>query len=85
MEGWRAAGFSLFSGVNVVSKAFGEFVEKNDNTPRIPAESLFEKMGKREKLVIFDARPEEEFLRMNIPGAVNVPGAELVDYELEMF
>jgi len=76
--GWLGAGFSLFSGVNVVSKAFGEFVETNDDTPRISAEALFEKIRNREKLVIFDARPREEFFRMNIPGAVNVPGAELV-------
>ena len=78
LEGWRGAGFSLFSGVNVVSKAFGEFVETSAGTPRIRAESLFEKMRTREKLVIFDARPKAEFFRMNIPGAINVPGAELV-------
>ncbi|MGH8673914.1 MAG: rhodanese-like domain-containing protein, partial [Burkholderiales bacterium] len=34
---WRAAGGELFSGVNVPSKAFGEFVEHHYETPRIPA------------------------------------------------
>ncbi|TMG78735.1 MAG: thiosulfate sulfurtransferase, partial [Betaproteobacteria bacterium] len=32
--GWRAAGGELFSGINVPSKAFGEFVEHRYETPR---------------------------------------------------
>ena len=35
--GWAAAGFELFSGVNVPSKAFGEFVEHENGTPSISA------------------------------------------------
>ena len=34
---WAAAGFELFSGVNVPSKAFGEFVEHESGTPSISA------------------------------------------------
>ena len=34
---WEAAGFELFSGVNVPSKAFGEFVEHESGTPSISA------------------------------------------------
>src|SRR5688500_3590189 len=34
--GWKAAGAELFSGVNVPSKAFGEFVEHQYDTPRMP-------------------------------------------------
>src|SRR5262249_738337 len=34
---WAAAGFELFSGVNVPSKAFGEFVEHASATPSIDA------------------------------------------------
>ncbi len=40
IEAWRAEGFELFSGVNVPSKAFGEFVEHHDDTPRLPAEEI---------------------------------------------
>src|SRR6476646_3220447 len=32
---WANAGFELFSGVNVPSKAFGEFVEHDSGTPSI--------------------------------------------------
>ena len=35
-----AAGYELFSGVNVPSKAFGEFVEHESGTPSISAEEL---------------------------------------------
>lgn len=78
VPGWRESGYTLFSGVNVVSKAFGEFVETEYGTPHISPEALHEKITNREKLVIFDSRPEEEYHRMNIPGALNVPGSELV-------
>jgi rhodanese-related sulfurtransferase len=75
--GWKAAGGELFSGVNVPSKAFGEFVEHRYETPRIPAAELNNLLQKKAKLVILDSRPFEEYHRMNIPGAVDVPGAEL--------
>ncbi len=78
IEGWRIAGFELFSGVNVLSKAFGEFVELTYNTPRLRADELKAMMDTGQKLVILDARPKEEYRRMNIPGGINVPGAELV-------
>jgi rhodanese-related sulfurtransferase len=74
---WQAAGGELFSGVNVPSKAFGEFVEHRYDTPRVPAEELKRLAGSGRKLVIVDARPFQEYMRMAIPGAVDVPGAEL--------
>src|SRR5216684_4819311 len=37
---WAAAGLVLFSGVNVPSKAFGEFVEHASATPGIAASEL---------------------------------------------
>jgi len=77
-DGWRRAGLSLYSGVNTLSKAFGEYVETTYNTPRISAEALRKKMKDGEDVIILDARPAEEYRRMNIPGAFNVPGAELV-------
>ena len=76
-EGWKAAGGELFSGVNVPSKAFGEFVEHHYETPRIPAEELRKLKEKSEKLVILDSRPYEEYQRMSIPGGIDTPGAEL--------
>lgn len=78
VDGWRDAGFEVFSGVNVPSKAFGEFVEHAYDTPRIPAEDLKALQDKGENLVILDSRPMSEYRRMNIPGGIDCPGAELV-------
>ena len=78
IEAWRAAGYVLFSGVNVPSKAFGELVEHDCNTPRVTATELAAKRDAGEDLVILDSRPWEEYHRMNIPGGIDTPGAELV-------
>ncbi len=74
---WREAGYRLFSGVNVPSKAFGEWVEHACGTPSIDAAELKALMERGEKLVVLDARPFDEFRRMSIPGGVCVPGGEL--------
>src|SRR5665213_4189725 len=37
---WEAAGFELFSGVHVPSKAFGEFIEHASHTPSIRDDEL---------------------------------------------
>ena len=74
---WHSAGFELFSGVNVPSKAFGEFIEHTCETPRLPAAEVKAMLDEGRDMVIVDARPFEEYHRMNIPTATNVPGAEL--------
>jgi rhodanese-related sulfurtransferase len=75
---WKATGGELFSGVNVPSKAFGEFVEHHYGTPRIPPAELLKLQASGRKMVILDSRPWEEYHRMNIPGGIDAPGAELV-------
>jgi rhodanese-related sulfurtransferase len=75
---WAAAGLELFSGVNVPSKAFGEHVEHACGTPSISAEELHELMRNRADMVVLDSRPFDEYQRISIPSATNVPGAELV-------
>ncbi|MEX2643539.1 MAG: rhodanese-like domain-containing protein [Acetobacterales bacterium] len=77
VSGWRAAGFVVFTGVNVPSKAFGEFVEHEYHTPNISAEDLKAKMDAGEKIVVLDSRPMDEFSNMSIPTGIDVPGAEL--------
>ena len=75
---WAAAGFELFSGVNVPSKAFGEFIEHASHTPSIAATELEQLLRERANLVVLDSRPFDEYSRVSIPTAINVPGAELV-------
>ena len=75
---WEKAGLELFSGVNVPSKAFGEHIEHACHTPSISAEELDGLMRSGTDMVVVDSRPFDEFQRVSIPSATNVPGAELV-------
>jgi rhodanese-related sulfurtransferase len=75
---WAAAGYELFSGVNVPSKAFGEFIEHENGTPSISAQELHDLMQSGTDMVVLDSRPFDEYTRVSIPTGVNVPGAELV-------
>jgi rhodanese-related sulfurtransferase/predicted metal-dependent enzyme (double-stranded beta helix superfamily) len=77
-RGWAAAGYELFTGVNVPSKAFGELVEHRCETPHIAASELKRRLDAGEKVLIVDSRPIGEFRNMSIPGAFDCPGAELV-------
>jgi rhodanese-related sulfurtransferase len=76
--GWAAAGYELFSGVNVPSKAFGEFVEHERDTPSISADELHALMQSGTDMVVLDSRPFDEYARVSIPTSIDVPGAELV-------
>jgi rhodanese-related sulfurtransferase len=75
---WTEAGFVLFSGVHVPSKAFGEFVEHESGTPSVSASELDVLMRNGTDLKVLDSRPFDEYSRISIPTSVNVPGAELV-------
>src|SRR6185437_15192054 len=77
-KGWEAAGYQLFTGVNVPSKAFGEIVEHKNHTPHIAAAELKRRLDGGENILIVDSRPIGEFRNMSIPGAFDCPGAELV-------
>ncbi len=78
LKAWREAGCEVFTGVNVPSKAFGEVVEHENDTPRIDAADLQKLLDAKTDLVILDSRPMPEFNNMSIPGGIDCPGAELV-------
>lgn len=78
LKAWHDAGYEVFTGVNVPSKAFGEIVEHENDTPRIDAADLQKLIDAKTDLVILDSRPMPEFNNMSIPGGIDCPGAELV-------
>jgi len=78
VDAWAAAGYELYSGINVPSKAFGEFVEHQENTPRMAAQEIKARLDAGENIVILDSRPLAEYRKMSIPGGIDCPGAELV-------
>jgi rhodanese-related sulfurtransferase len=77
IEGWRAAGYTLYAGVNVPSKAFGELVEQQRHTPSVSAPALKAMQDAGEDLLILDGRTFAEFQRMSIPGGLSCPNGEL--------
>ena len=77
VAGWQARGFEIFSGVNVPSKAFGEFVEETYGTPRVTAREVKRMLDEGRDVVVVDSRPFDEYHRMNIPSSTDMPGAEL--------
>ena len=78
VSAWEAAGYRVYSGVNVPSKAFAEVVEHQAGTPWITAEQLQALIESHADIAIFDSRTYEEFHANSIPGAISVPGAELL-------
>src|ERR1700688_62531 len=78
IDAWAAAGYEVFSGVSVPSKAFGEYIEHESGTPSIAAAELEQLIREKADIVVLDSRPFDEYSRVSIPTGVNVPGAELV-------
>ena len=74
---WADAGLPVYTGVFVPSKAFGEVVEHEFDTPRITAVEL-DALRKQQDVLVLDSRTLEEFNLMSIPGAQSCPGGELV-------
>ena len=78
LAGWSRDGGEVFRDVNSPSKAFGELVEAQRHTPSIAARDLRRLLDEGADLVVLDARREEEYRTMSVPGGISVPGAELV-------
>jgi rhodanese-related sulfurtransferase len=77
-KAWREAGYTLFAGVNVLSKVFGELVEQQRHTPRVSPRDVVAMRAANEDFVIVDGRPFAEYRKMNIPGGICCPNGELV-------
>jgi rhodanese-related sulfurtransferase len=77
MQAWQRAGYTLYAGVNVPSKTFGELFEHEKHTPRVTAEALQAMRDAGENFAIVDGRPFAEYSKMNIPGGICCPNGEL--------
>ena len=78
ISSWAEVGYTLFKGVNVPCKAFGEMVEHYTKTPHISPQELKGIQDNGKHHVILDGRTPKEFNRMSIPGGISVPNAELI-------
>ncbi|WP_454825744.1 rhodanese-like domain-containing protein [Paraburkholderia xenovorans] len=77
VDGWADAGLTLFKGVSVPSKTFGEWVEHRYRTPHLGAAELQRRRAAGDRLIVLDGRTPEEYHRMTIPGAISCPNGEL--------
>ncbi|MGO2236832.1 MAG: rhodanese-like domain-containing protein [Marinomonas sp.] len=80
---WTEAGYTLFKGVNVPSKTFGELVEHEFDTKSVSAEELHSMQADGKELLLLDGRSRAEFHKMSLPQAKSCPNAEL-GYRLPM-
>jgi rhodanese-related sulfurtransferase len=78
LNAWQSQGRVTFSGVNVPSKAFGERVHHERDVPDLTPEELKSMQDRSTDLVVLDVRTPEEYGRFCIPGAINVPGGDLI-------
>ncbi len=78
MPAWAAAGFEVFAGLNMPSKALGVFAAKELSIPEINANELAALLEKDADLRVVDCRPFAEYQRGTIAGALNSPGVELL-------
>jgi rhodanese-related sulfurtransferase len=74
---WGAAGFTLYEGVNLPSKTFGELLEIERHTPRKSPAEVAAMAKDNANHVIVDGRPWAEYTKFNIPGGICCPNGEL--------
>lgn len=59
VSAWEAAGYRVYSGVHVPSKAFAEVIEHEAGTPWITAEELKALLDEKADIALFDSRSFE--------------------------
>ncbi len=74
--GWEAAGYTLYKGENVPTKAFGEILELEFHTPNLTSEEVVALTKENPNHIIVDSRPYDEYHAFNIPGGICCPNGE---------
>ncbi len=75
---WRQSGLPAITGDYVLEHSFGLYVDRLLGTPSISADGLMRKLEAREDILIIDSRDPGDFRNSTLPGAKNVPIAEMV-------
>ena len=75
---WALDGGKVFSGTNVIGKAFGEYIEKTKHTPAMGAVELKRLLDSDTPPLLLDTRTPQEHRDFCIPGALSCPNGELV-------
>jgi rhodanese-related sulfurtransferase len=80
---WLESGFTDRS-FDIPGKDFSLAIQKELNTPVVTVQQLKERREKGEDIIVIDTRTVPEFTRNHVPGAINVPGAELLRHYTEV-
>ena len=81
---WRRAGLPIVSGTQVSSKAFGRRIGDLARVPSIDVETLRRWLAEGRRVALCDVRGAGEHTEGCIPGAVSLPGFEIVSHALDM-
>ena len=84
VAGWRAAGLPVVSGAQVSSKAFGRRVGDMESVPSIDVDTLCRWQAEGRRVALCDVRTAGEHTEGCVPGAVSLPGFEVVSHALDM-
>lgn len=76
--GWVNSTYSTGRSFDIPGKDFSLGVKEERGTPVVTVEELKARREKGEDIVVIDTRTVPEFTRNHVPGAVNIPGAELL-------
>jgi rhodanese-related sulfurtransferase len=78
LTSWLESGQPKATGINVPSKEFGERIREEEPIQEIESAQLHKLLDQGERILVLDARTPEEYGHFCIPGALNVPGGDLV-------
>ena len=84
LAAWRQAGLPVVSGAQVSSKAFGRCVADMQCVPTIAVKTLRRWQQEGRRIALCDVRSASEHTEGCMPGAVSLPGFEVVSHALDM-
>ena len=84
LAAWRQAGLPIVSGAQVSSKAFGRRIGDLERVPTIDVPTLQRWRQEGRRVALCDVRSAAEHTESCIPGAVAMPGFEVVAHALDL-
>jgi rhodanese-related sulfurtransferase len=75
---WTRDGLEDLPTFDVSSQHFSKAVREAKGTPSLSARELATLYAAKENVVVLDSRTTDEFATGHVPGAISVPGAELL-------
>ena len=84
LAAWRRAGLPTVSGTQVSSKAFGRRIGDLERVPMVGVDELRRWQLQGRRVALCDVRSAVEHTEGCVPGAVSLPGFEVVSHALDM-